>query len=567
MARENYLVFARKWRPQSFEDVIGQEHITRTLQNAINSERIAHAFLFIGSRGIGKTTTARILAKALNCLAVQKPTTQPCNSCDNCRAIAEGNSMDVIEIDGASNNSVDDVREIREHVRLMPSRSRYKIYIIDEVHQLSAGAFNALLKTIEEPPPHAVFILATTEAHKVPPTIVSRCQRFDFRRVPIPEIVKLLRQILDQEALRYTEEALYAIARAAEGGVRDAESILDQLVSYADGEITFKHVFDVLGLVDWQVLHELTDAILNKDVACELTLVEDVVTSGKDLGQFVQEIIRYFRNLLVCKTADPKQLLGLPDDEIALMRSQAGRFTLTNLIRLVEQFAELTKGFDSQLAQRIALEALLIRISKRTVETSIDSLIEKLMTLSEQGVSPPPLAAEAGPGAQLAEPTLFEDAPPDDQSPSPKLTATVHNLGQVWAKVAQTLQPEGSSQIAISSAVPSGIEGNTLVLRFSSRTPQPMGLLERPESRKAVEGALQALTDNLTAFRCELSADDAAKRTPDDTRPAPPQTPPGARVSAEEARAALDDPHVAKVVDVFKGKIIDIHRNPKPDHH
>ncbi|MCX5770020.1 MAG: DNA polymerase III subunit gamma/tau [Candidatus Hydrogenedentes bacterium] len=485
MARENYLVFARKWRPQTFEDVIGQEHITRTLQNAIAAERIAHAFLFIGSRGIGKTTTARILAKALNCLAVQKPTTQPCNTCDNCRAIAEGNSIDVIEIDGASNNSVEDVREIREHVRLMPSRSRYKIYIIDEVHQLSPGAFNALLKTIEEPPPHAVFILATTEAHKVPATIISRCQRFDFRRVPIPEIVKLLRAILEQEAIRYTDEALYAVARAAEGGVRDAESILDQLVSYADGEITFKHVFDVLGLVDWQVLHDLTDAILNKDVARLLGLVEDVVALGKDLGQFVQEILRYFRNLLVCKTADPKQLLGLPDDEIARMQSQAERFTLTNLIRLVEQFAELTKGFDSQLAQRIALEALLIRISKRTIETSIDSLIEKLMALSEEGVPSMPPAAGAGPGAQLAEPLLFEDAPPDDQSAAPKTTAA----------------------------------------------------------------------------RPELSAADAAKR------PAPPQTPPGARVSAEEARAALGDPHVAKVVDVFKGKIVDIRRSPKPDHH
>ena len=565
MARENYLVFARKWRPQTFEDVVGQEHITRTLQNAIAAERIAHAFLFIGSRGIGKTTTARILAKALNCLAVQKPTTKPCNTCDNCRAIAEGNSMDVIEIDGASNNSVDDVREIREHVRLLPSRSRYKIYIIDEVHQLSQGAFNALLKTIEEPPPHAVFILATTEAHKVPATIVSRCQRFDFRRVAIPEIVRLLREILDHESIRYTEEALYAIARAAEGGVRDAESILDQLVSYADGEITFKHVFDVLGLVDWQVLHGLTDAVLNKDVARELELVENVVASGKDLGQFVQEILRYFHNLLVCKTADPKQLLGLPDEEIALMRGQAGRFTLTNLIRLVELFAELTKGFDSQLAQRIALEALLIRISKRTIETSIDVLIEKLMTLTEEGAASLPPTPGSGPGAQLTGPLLFEDAATDGDRPPVKLTATTANLVQVWARVAETVPDESSCRIGINAAVPSGIDGNTLVLRFSSKTPQPKAFLERPETRKAVEAALQDLTANLTGFRCELSADEvsAAGGAPDNTRPAPPKTPLGSRVNPEEARDALDDPHVAKVVDVFKGKIIDIRRNQK----
>jgi len=479
MAEDRYLVFARKWRPQTFEDVVGQEHITRTLQNAISAGRIAHAFLFIGSRGIGKTTTARLLAKALNCLAVDAPTCQPCNTCDNCRSIAEGNSIDVIEIDGASNNKVDDVREIRQNVRLMPSHARYKVYIIDEVHQLSPEAFNALLKTLEEPPPHAVFILATTEAHKVPATIVSRCQRFDFRRVPSGQICVLLRRILDKEGIRATEEALQAIARAAEGGVRDAESILDQLVSYCDKEITFKDVFDVLGLVDWQILHDLCDAMFEKDVARQLRIVEDVVSAGKDLSQFVQDVLQYYRNLLVCKTGSARSLLALPDDEIAKMQEHARRHTLTGLIRLVEQFAELTKGFDSQIAQRIAIEALLIRISRRAVEMSVDSVIEKIMQLSEGGARIPVArdAGNAAPGPPEARPAQQRPAAPDP--PRPQRAESVR---------------------------------------------------ERPE---------------------------------EEPRQSPP---PPARASAAEVREAMKDPHVSKVVDVFKGRVVEVKRDGKPAH-
>lgn len=383
MTQEPYQVLARKWRPKTFSEVVGQEHITRTLQNAIRSGRIGHAFLFVGSRGIGKTTTARILAKALNCLDSEGPTPEPCDQCHNCTSIAAGTNMDVIEIDGASNNGVEDVRQIRENVRLVPSSSRYKIYVIDEVHQLSLPAFNALLKTLEEPPPHAVFILATTEAHKIPATIISRCQRYDFRRVRVDNLCDLLRRILDQEGVACSDEALFAVARAADGGVRDAESILDQLISYCEKEITFQDVFDVLGLVDWQLLHDLCKAIVEKDIAAQLTIVETVVVSGKDLSVFVNDILRYFRNLLVCKTSEANDLLALPDEEIAEMKERANAFTLTTLIRIVEQFAELTGGFDSQLAQRTAIEALLIRMSKVSVEVSVDSILEKIIELQE----------------------------------------------------------------------------------------------------------------------------------------------------------------------------------------
>ena len=436
MADTNYTVLARKWRPQLFDEVVGQEHITRTLKNAIASGRIHHAFLFIGSRGIGKTTTARILAKALNCQRADAPTMTPCGECDNCVSITAGNNIDVIEIDGASNNGVDDIREIRDNVRMVPTSGRYKVYIIDEVHQLSTGAFNALLKTLEEPPSHAIFILATTEAHKIPATIVSRCQRYDFRRVTIGDIVVLLRRILDREGMRATDEALYAIARAAEGGVRDAESVLDELITYCDGEITFQAVFEVLGLVDWRVLHGLCDAMVGGDVARQLILVEEVVAAGKDLSQFVEEILRYFRNLLVCKAGAAAELLRLPPEEITEMRGRADRFPMGKLIRLVEQFATLTNGYDSQLAQRTALEALLIKLAKVDVEVSLDSIMEKLILLGAGGIVPGGGAASVpvpvprpGPNPPEAGPTESASTVPatprrsEPPAPAPQVSA------------------------------------------------------------------------------------------------------------------------------------------------
>ncbi len=470
MADDHYLVLARRWRPQTFEDVVGQEHITRTLQNAVRAGRISHAFLFIGSRGVGKTTSARILAKCLNCTSVDAPTPEPCGACANCASIAAGSNIDVIEIDGASNNSVEDVRQIRENVRMVPSGSRYKVYVIDEVHQLSIAAFNALLKTLEEPPAHAVFILATTEAHKIPATIISRCQRFDFRRVGLDDLIGLLRKICDAEGVACSDEALHAIARAADGGVRDAESILDQLISYCDTEITFQDVFDVLGLVDWQVLHTLCEGLRQKDVAILLRIVDDVVGSGKDLSEFAQEILRYFRNLLVIKSGAPDELLALPELEVEVMRQAAGGFTLTELIRLVEQFAELISGLESQLAQRTALEALLIRLARRSVDVSVDSVLEKLAMLGE-GIEV----------ENLAPPRRSEQAP----KPS---------------------EPGEESPVARSAA-------------------------------KKVKA-----------------------RSAEATKPAAPApSEPTEVVDPSEVKAALEDPHIAEVVDVFKGRIVDIH--------
>ncbi|NIA14701.1 MAG: DNA polymerase III subunit gamma/tau, partial [Nitrospiraceae bacterium] len=528
------------------------------------------------SRGIGKTTTARILAKALNCLAFDAPTTEPCGECDNCTAIAAGNSMDVIEIDGASNNSVEDVREIRENVRLMPSRSRYKVYIIDEVHQLSVAAFNALLKTLEEPPPHAIFILATTEAHRILATIVSRCQRFDFRRVAVSDICALLRSILDAEGLACSDEALQAIARAAEGGVRDAESILDQLVSYCDGEIVFQDVFDVLGLVNWRVMHELCDAILDKDVGIQLRIVEDIVSSGKDLTQFVQDILRYFRNLLVCKAGDPGTLLALPAEEIAELQARCARLTLTNIIRLVERFAELTKGFDSQIAQRIALEALLISVSKRSVAVNVDTVIEKLLQLSGGApVAAAPatapvsaLQAPPAPRAQSAsstskaplstEPEALSGppAPPAPSKPEPVLV-TRDNLTEVWRRVAQMAAKDTVAlSVGLSQVGSLDLEDDTLILEIKPEAADARELLERGEHRQALETALTALTQNVRTFRSVVGG-----APPDQGNEGQTELPISGHVNPDEARAALEDAGVAQVVDVFKGRIVDV----KPD--
>lgn len=587
MANDQYLVLARKWRPQAFESVVGQDHITRTLKNAITSGRIHHAFLFIGSRGIGKTTTARILAKALNCLESDKPTPEPCGECSNCTSIAAGNNLDVIEIDGASNNGVDDVRELRDNIRMMPTNARYKVYIIDEVHQLSIGAFNALLKTLEEPPPHAVFILATTEAHKIPTTIVSRCQRYDFRRVPVPKLIELLRNILEKEGLRATDEALHAIARAAEGGVRDSESILDELITYCDGEITFKDVFDVLGLVDWQVMHDLCDAILEKNVTNQLLIVEQVASAGKDLTQFVQELLRYFRNLLVCKTANVKELLHLPEEELLAMNQRAARISLTNLIRLVEQFAELVNSFDSQLAQRIALEAMLIRISKVGVEVSIDTIMEKLIALGQGGIGsgasviaptetpsapapkPAPRAQEepAAPAPRPAEtppdPPEAEPATPAPAAPATprRIEVTPENLTRIWPMVIERASERDLSLGTwFGQARPLSIEGSTLNLEAPANADNATAFMSDAKNREAMAGILRENTTNIESISVRVKKVAPAAPGIAHARKAPVNgdLPFYPSVNPVEAREVMSDPGIAAVVNTFKGKIADV---------
>ncbi len=336
----SYLVLARKYRPQSFEEVIGQDHITGLLGKAIDSNRIPHAYLFCGPRGIGKTSCARILAKSLNC--AQGPTLKPCGACPACREIAAGTSFDVLEIDGASNRGIDEIRTLRENVKFAPSYGRYKIYIVDEVHMLTTEAFNALLKTLEEPPAHVKFILATTAPHKVPATIISRCQRFDFKRIPVKTIAEAMEGIIKKEKLKADPDALYAVAKASDGSLRDALSILDQLSALSEEGIKVDDVSAMLGVVETQFLFDVTDALSRKDCTAALELLERILDEGKDIKQLVKDLIEHFRNLMIVKVGG-KTLGKMIDHPIVIKEmylTQCRQFTLQEILRAIDTLIE-----------------------------------------------------------------------------------------------------------------------------------------------------------------------------------------------------------------------------------
>jgi len=378
----SYLVLARKWRPQVFEEVVGQRPITQTLQNAISQKRVAHAFLFTGARGVGKTSTARILAKALNCEA--GPQINPCNQCTTCHEISSGTSMDVIEIDGASNRGIDEIRELRENVRYTPAKSRYKIYIIDEVHMLTREAFNALLKTLEEPPPHIIFVFATTEPHKIPATILSRCQRYDFKRIPLREIIGSLKRIVEEEKVQISQRGLFSIAQESEGSLRDAQSLLDQVISYGGKDIRDEDIAEVLGLIDRKMLYDTIEAIANRNSERCMEVVEYIYHFGYDLQHFCRELLQYFRNLILMKVSQqPEGLMELPKEEFEILKKQAERFQFDQLNYL---FSLLLKG-EEEVAQstfpRTMLEMTLIRMATLRPIHPIDEILKKLESLGK----------------------------------------------------------------------------------------------------------------------------------------------------------------------------------------
>ncbi len=373
----DYLVLARKWRPQVFEDVIGQDHVVRTLKNAITGNRIAHAYIFSGPRGVGKTTIARILAKALNCAEGSREI--PCNQCANCLEITEGLSMDVREIDGASNRGIDEIRELRENAKFLPASSRYKIYIIDEVHMLTKEAFNALLKIIEEPPPHVLFIFATTELHKIPATILSRCQRHDFRRVSVRALAAHLRKIANAEGIEVSDRALAWVAEAGEGSVRDSQSIFDQAISYAGKSIPDNSIEEILGLSDRQLIQKISDAILKRDCKTCLEIIDDGYYAGLDMKQFYSMVMAHFRNLLIARIADSGNApIDLPDHEIEQLRSAAANVSRETLQRLLEYMMVEEEEVRRSLNPRLNLEFVVIRMASLEPLIPIEDVISKL---------------------------------------------------------------------------------------------------------------------------------------------------------------------------------------------
>ena len=407
-----YTALYRKFRPDSFASVKGQDHIVKTLKNQIMADRIGHAYLFCGTRGTGKTSVAKILAKAVNC---EHPVDgNPCGECETCKAIAAGTSMNVIEIDAASNNGVDNIREIREEVAYSPTTGKYKVYIIDEVHMLSIGAFNALLKTLEEPPSYVIFILATTEAHKIPITILSRCQRYDFKRISINTISSRLMELMEKENVEVEERAIRYIAKKADGSMRDALSLLDQCIAFYLGQkLTYDHVLDVLGAVDTEVFSRFLREILKNDVAQVMKHLEELVMQGRELGQFVSDFTWYLRNLLLLKSSEElEEVLDVSSDNLVLLKEEAGMVREDTLIRFIRVFSELSGQMKFSGSKRVLLEVALIKLCRPQMETDEVSLLERIRML-EKKLESGMIAVRQTPQGQrmqVPEPGTGEDA-------------------------------------------------------------------------------------------------------------------------------------------------------------
>lgn len=380
----SYVALYRKFRPDSFESVKGQDHIVTTLRNQIESDRIGHAYLFCGTRGTGKTTVAKIFARAVNCEHPENGS--PCGECATCRAIAAGVSMNVIEIDAASNNGVDNIREIVDEVAYSPTEGRYKVYIIDEVHMLSIGAFNALLKTLEEPPSYVIFILATTEAHKIPITILSRCQRYDFRRISIDTIAGRLGEIVEKEHVAVEEKALRYVAKAADGSMRDALSLLDQCIAFHFGdELTYDKVLDVLGAVDTGVFSRLLRSVLDRSVAECIALLDEIVIQGRELTQFVTDFTWYLRNLLLVKTSEHvEDVIDMSSENLQLLQQEAERVETDGIIRYIRIFSELSGQLRYAAQKRVLTEVALIKLCCPQMEAKQDALLDRIRALEQR---------------------------------------------------------------------------------------------------------------------------------------------------------------------------------------
>ena len=380
----SYMALYRKFRPITFEDVKGQEHIVTTLKNQIKTGRTCHAYLFCGTRGTGKTTIAKIFARAVNC---EHPVEgSPCGICDTCKAIASGSNMDVVEIDAASNNGVDNIREIVDEVSYSPAGGKYKVYIIDEVHMLSLGAFNALLKTLEEPPEYVIFILATTEVHKIPITILSRCQRYDFKRISMDTIADRMKELMVTEQVQIQEKALRYIARVADGSMRDGLSLLDQCIAFHYGqELTYEKVLDVLGAVDTEIFTRLLDAIITQDVTGAIDLLEEIVMQGRELTQFITDFTWYMRNLLLVKTSDvTEDSMGVSGDTLKRLQAEVEQLDLDVIMRYIRVLSELSGQIRYAAQKRVLIEVALIKLCKPSMEKDQESLLDRIRQLEDK---------------------------------------------------------------------------------------------------------------------------------------------------------------------------------------
>ncbi|MDD5109402.1 MAG: DNA polymerase III subunit gamma/tau [Candidatus Omnitrophica bacterium] len=516
----SYTVFALKWRPQDFESIVGQDHIVGTLKNAIQKNRLAHAYLFAGPRGVGKTSAARILAKALNCK--DGPTLKPCQKCPSCLEINQGRSLDVIEIDGASNRGIDEIRALRENVKFSPTQGKYKVYIIDEVHQITSDGFNALLKTLEEPPEFVKFIFATTHPQKVLPTIISRCQRMDFRRITVIEIISQLEKIVRQEKITIDKEVLFAIAKSSDGSLRDAESILDQLVSFSQGNVSLKDAISVLGMVEQDVLFTITDKIIQKDPVGSLKLFNDIIDDGKDPGVFLVNLIEHFRNLMVAKIskADAK-LVDLPQEVCDRLFKQSQLLSLEEIFtafNILIATQEMTKRLDSQ---RIPLEISLVRLAHN--KNRIDSPVTQPCVQVE-----PKSAAVT---FEKKENSIPEETIKEASVQTPSIS--LENVKNAWSNIVNNLAKiKMSVSTYLSEGEPTRVQGNMVTVAFPKSCSLHKESLDKKENKIMVEKTASELCNTDLRLNFILVAD-LARDT--DTR---------------------SNPFVKSAIEMFGGRII-----------
>ena len=520
MSAVSYQVFARKYRPQVFEEVLGQDAVVRTLRNAIKSERLAHAYLFVGPRGVGKTSTARIFAKALNC--VKGPTETPCGECDACREIAGGISLDVLEIDGASNNGVEQVRELRENVRFLPTRGQFRIYLIDEVHMLSIPAFNALLKTLEEPPAHVKFFLATTEAHKLPATIISRCQRFDLQPIRDDVAAKHLLAIAGQEKVALEPAAAEVIARAAEGGMRDAESMLDQVVSFCGDKIGENDVLAIFGFASAEDVAALAGHILSGDAAAALDLVAAQSEAGKDLGRLLADLVSLARDLLVSE-ATGRELPGRRGQLLVPLRS---RFAVRKLTELLEILSAAEAGLRFSPDKKLPLEIAVIKGIQLLHTADLDEVLDTLAALnSGQLPAPRSAAPKAAPQAARPQPARQEPAPPVEQKPAPPArpepTSGDADAAKIWAGVVAEICKRHTIRSAWLEEAREAVEvDGDLRVVFPSNMAKQIRTPFAKEQGALIEELWLQKTGRKVAFRPEATAPVVAETAPA-TAPAP----------------------------------------------
>lgn len=554
----DYLSLYRKWRPQSFSEVRGQEPVVRTLQNALEQNRVAHAYLFAGPRGTGKTSTAKILAKSLNC--EKGLTSSPCGDCTSCKKIKNGYAIDVIEIDAASNRGIDEIRDLREKVRFLPSEGRYKVYIIDEVHMLTTEAFNALLKTLEEPPSHVVFILATTELHKIPATILSRCQCFEFRPISLKEIGESLSQVAAEEGLEASSQALNLIARNAQGGLRDALSLLDQVIAFRGKQIEAKDVEAILGLVNQESLFRLGNLLLQKDASGIIQLVQDLINEGMDLHQFVKSSIGHFRNLLLFKVcAQPEDILAMSPEEIEELSTQALNYRKGELVRIIEVFSACESEMKWAFQARWSLEVALIKLIQPTEEDRINQLVERLSHLEsilaqgDQVKLPETKIKLAKKSAKSSKEVQKVEEKTNPIAVNLSSSLAIDEVEEVWPVLLEKIKKKKRTFHAyLLEGQLLEVQGNQIILSFSPKFVFHKENAEKPEVKELVETTLEQMLKREVKLKCILE-NNSLELIPVEEKKQVPQ---------EEL---LKDPLVKRTLELFGGKIIEIKEEGKSE--